>query len=389
MTTKKGFLVAALNGDLDTVNQYLATKSGRKNLNTQVEFNPNFGISSHKRFSLSGLKGWYYKSFYYSDFNYYHDQSSVTQDSQTYHYVHIPSNVSWFRERYRYHMTALHLASEMGQGHIVRRLLHEKGINVNARDSNQCTPLILAAQFGHWHVVEQFRVCPQIDINATDRFGLSALVYAVIHGHKDVVTRLLKDPRINLKQLSLCTNQMLNVEQLALAYKKADIAQLIHARYVELYPKLTYQQRLDKVGSGIEIPLEFQCPISHDMMSDPITVSTGITYEREELRAYFNYANRDQIACPVTGYPLQRSELSNGANTNLKHLMEAFVVKHEEEKKARDAYPIRTRSQDLLAQSGNIHSFHNAKAAAELDDVSDVAVLDEDSYDTEEGYLVI
>ncbi|KAL4283946.1 hypothetical protein GQ457_16G007820 [Hibiscus cannabinus] len=48
----------------------------------------------------------------------------------------------------------------------------------------------------------------------------------------------------------------------------------------------------------IEIPSHFLCPVSLQLMRDPVTISTGITYDRESLERWlFSCKNR---VCPVT-----------------------------------------------------------------------------------------
>ncbi|KAL1225037.1 U-box domain-containing protein 21 [Cardamine amara subsp. amara] len=49
--------------------------------------------------------------------------------------------------------------------------------------------------------------------------------------------------------------------------------------------------------SEIIIPPEFQCPISIDLMTDPVIISTGITYDRVSIEKWINSGNK---TCPVT-----------------------------------------------------------------------------------------
>ncbi|KAK9115905.1 hypothetical protein Sjap_014852 [Stephania japonica] len=52
----------------------------------------------------------------------------------------------------------------------------------------------------------------------------------------------------------------------------------------------------------LSIPAHFRCPISLDLMKDPVTLSTGITYDRESIEAWIDAGNR---TCPVTNQPLR------------------------------------------------------------------------------------
>ncbi|KAK1421511.1 hypothetical protein QVD17_23905 [Tagetes erecta] len=47
----------------------------------------------------------------------------------------------------------------------------------------------------------------------------------------------------------------------------------------------------------LTIPAHFRCPISLDMMKDPVTLSTGITYDRESIEKWIRDGNQ---TCPVT-----------------------------------------------------------------------------------------
>ncbi|KAK7843871.1 u-box domain-containing protein 21 [Quercus suber] len=47
----------------------------------------------------------------------------------------------------------------------------------------------------------------------------------------------------------------------------------------------------------ITIPNHFRCPISLDFMKDPVTLSTGITYDRDSIEKWIEAGNH---TCPVT-----------------------------------------------------------------------------------------
>ncbi|XVF09260.1 hypothetical protein REPUB_Repub07fG0077300 [Reevesia pubescens] len=63
-------------------------------------------------------------------------------------------------------------------------------------------------------------------------------------------------------------------------------------------------------------PEDFRCPISLELMIDPVTVSTGQTYERSSIQKWFKAGN---IICPKTGEKLTNTELV--PNTNLRILI--------------------------------------------------------------------
>lgn len=73
----------------------------------------------------------------------------------------------------------------------------------------------------------------------------------------------------------------------------------------------------------IEIPCYFICPISMQLMKDPVTVSTGITYDRENIEKWlFSCKN---TACPVTKQPLTTSD-DLTPNHTLRRLIQAWCT---------------------------------------------------------------
>ncbi|GMI92274.1 plant U-box 23 [Hibiscus trionum] len=72
----------------------------------------------------------------------------------------------------------------------------------------------------------------------------------------------------------------------------------------------------------VEIPTHFLCPISLQLMRDPVTVSTGITYDRESIEEWlFSCRN---MACPVTKQALQDTDLT--PNHTLRRLIQAWCT---------------------------------------------------------------
>ncbi|KAF5744921.1 E3 ubiquitin-protein ligase PUB24-like [Tripterygium wilfordii] len=73
----------------------------------------------------------------------------------------------------------------------------------------------------------------------------------------------------------------------------------------------------------VEIPQYFICPISLQIMKDPVTAITGITYDRESIEHWLKTA-RD-TTCPVTNQPLPR-DLNLTPNHTLRRLIQAWCV---------------------------------------------------------------
>lgn len=73
----------------------------------------------------------------------------------------------------------------------------------------------------------------------------------------------------------------------------------------------------------IEIPPYFLCPISLQIMKDPVTTITGITYDRENIEQWLRTAQ--EATCPFTNQPLPRdSDLT--PNHMLRRLIQAWCT---------------------------------------------------------------
>ncbi|XP_010553861.1 PREDICTED: U-box domain-containing protein 21-like isoform X3 [Tarenaya hassleriana] len=55
----------------------------------------------------------------------------------------------------------------------------------------------------------------------------------------------------------------------------------------------------------IMIPAQFRCPISFDLMKDPVIMASGITYDRESIEKWIESGNK---TCPVTNTVLKTFE---------------------------------------------------------------------------------
>uniref|UniRef100_J3MCX7 U-box domain-containing protein n=1 Tax=Oryza brachyantha TaxID=4533 RepID=J3MCX7_ORYBR len=60
------------------------------------------------------------------------------------------------------------------------------------------------------------------------------------------------------------------------------------------------------VEEEVAVPAHFRCPISLELMRDPVTAATGITYDRECLERWLE---RGHGSCPVTGRPVRMGDL--------------------------------------------------------------------------------
>ena len=81
----------------------------------------------------------------------------------------------------------------------------------------------------------------------------------------------------------------------------------------------------EKEEEGVFIPVEsnfieaFLCPISQDIMEDPVMTKYGHTYERSEIEKWIDKYHND----PLTKKPLEKSDLF--PNYNMKNLIEEYL----------------------------------------------------------------
>lgn len=70
-------------------------------------------------------------------------------------------------------------------------------------------------------------------------------------------------------------------------------------------------------------PTHFRCPISLDVMKDPVTLSTGITYDRENIETWIEGGNK---TCPMTKQPLRT--LDPVPNHTLRRMIQDWCVEN-------------------------------------------------------------
>ncbi|KAK4340223.1 hypothetical protein RND71_041685 [Anisodus tanguticus] len=78
---------------------------------------------------------------------------------------------------------------------------------------------------------------------------------------------------------------------------------------------------LDPLDVGVQIPYHFRCPISLELMRDPVTVCTGQTYDRQSIESWVATGN---TTCPVTRLPL--SDFTLIPNHTLRRLIQEWCV---------------------------------------------------------------
>lgn len=72
------------------------------------------------------------------------------------------------------------------------------------------------------------------------------------------------------------------------------------------------------------LPVHFRCPISLDLMKDPVTLSTGITYDRESIETWIEAGN---LTCPITNQVLTSLELV--PNHTIRKMIQDWCVENQ------------------------------------------------------------
>lgn len=84
-------------------------------------------------------------------------------------------------------------------------------------------------------------------------------------------------------------------------------------------PNSTKRHSRESSSSSPSMPEEFKCPISLDMMRDPVIVATGLTYERGSIQQWLQSGHN---TCPATGQKLLNLSLTS--NYALRSLIRQF-----------------------------------------------------------------
>ncbi|XP_074591102.1 U-box domain-containing protein 10 [Curcuma longa] len=110
-----------------------------------------------------------------------------------------------------------------------------------------------------------------------------------------------------------------------------------------------------KKPQSLQIPEDFRCPISLELMKDPVIVSTGQTYERIYIQKWIDCGHK---TCPKTQQKLQNLTLT--PNYVLRSLIMQWCETHKVEQ------PCKTVSGWIRKSDGTFHEFTGDRAAIEL-----------------------
>ncbi|CAD6244227.1 unnamed protein product [Miscanthus lutarioriparius] len=119
--------------------------------------------------------------------------------------------------------------------------------------------------------------------------------------------------------------------------------------------------------AGVQVPWYFRCPISLELMRDPVTVSTGQTYDRAGIESWVATGN---TTCPVTRAPL--ADFTLIPNHTLRRLIQEWCVAHRSMGVERIPTPKQPADPDLVrslvAQGPGLPALRRLRALARESD---------------------
>ncbi|KAL0429384.1 UNVERIFIED_CONTAM: E3 ubiquitin-protein ligase PUB23 [Sesamum radiatum] len=114
---------------------------------------------------------------------------------------------------------------------------------------------------------------------------------------------------------------------------------------------------MEKISSpagdpSLDFPQDFRCPISMELMRDPVTISTGVTYERRNIERWFHtYKKR---TCPATMQSIESLEMT--PNHTLKRLIVGWLDSQADPCLSAPARRQSAKHNELAAVLGTIDS---------------------------------
>ncbi|KAJ9163456.1 hypothetical protein P3X46_023122 [Hevea brasiliensis] len=128
-------------------------------------------------------------------------------------------------------------------------------------------------------------------------------------------------------EVSTDTSQVLNVPYLIEFLKNKSLGSQSILDY-----RSRSSSTLPQIVEYVETVYEnFYCPLTKQIMDDPVIIESGVTYERNEIVKWFEeFENSEEIFCPITGQKLLRTVLR--PNIAFKTMIEEWKERNDEAK---------------------------------------------------------
>ncbi|KAF3685107.1 putative ascorbate-specific transmembrane electron transporter 1-like [Capsicum annuum] len=123
----------------------------------------------------------------------------------------------------------------------------------------------------------------------------------------------------------------------------------------------TKKQIEEKSMELMMIPSHFKCPISLDLMKDPVTLSTGITYDRVSIESWIETGNQ---TCPITKKVLK--SLEPIPNHTMRKMIQEWCVENKDHGIERIPTPrIPVTSSEVIEILRKVESCHKSQQGLE------------------------
>ena len=179
----------------------------------------------------------------------------------------------------------------------------------------------------------------RFDLDANDECAAKDVIWILnqfekrIEPDMSVVKRVLD--HLEIRSWSECNKEIIFMEELSLECDEREVTLLKSLMGLMSYCRGVMFEEIESSGTdqtegrcSVEMlsclnPEDFRCPISLELMTDPVTVSTGQTYDRSSIQKWLRAGN---IICPKTGEKLINKELV--PNSALRKLIQQFCEDH-------------------------------------------------------------
>jgi len=195
----------------------------------------------------------------------------------------VHSEISLVNRTHESGWTALHSAAHQSQLAIVEFLI-KSGANVNSTISKGkregCTPLHVASEQGNLNIVEKLLLFGA-DSTLTSKQKRTALDYAIRNKHRNIV-KVLEKLKKNMNSLPSSSS----------SHSSPPISSSLPPTSLLPPPPFLF------VNTSMKM---FECPITRQIMKDPVTLEDGFTYEKNSILEWLSSNN----ISPMTNVPLK------------------------------------------------------------------------------------
>ncbi|KAF0934049.1 hypothetical protein E2562_022726 [Oryza meyeriana var. granulata] len=124
---------------------------------------------------------------------------------------------------------------------------------------------------------------------------------------------------------------------------------------------------MEASAAAAEVPSYFLCPISLEIMRDPVALATGITYDRGSIEKWLFGSGADgrggKGTCPVTRRALAPAEREATPNHTLRRLIQAWCAAHAVERFPTPRPPVDSCRVAALVDEGTLGGWQKRLAA--------------------------